>query len=124
MVLEEAGHTQQALEHLDTYQAQICDKVTLLETRAKFYMKIQAGAEKEESEQLRTKAADIYRGLIVRNPENHAYYKKLAVAIGATTEDAKLAMYEEYREKFPKAQAPQRLPMDVAQGKTLYCKVN
>ena len=118
MVLQEAGHTQQALEHLDTYQHQICDKVTLLETRAKYYMQIQKTIEDtEEGKKLKTKAAEIFKGLIKRNPENHAYYTQLAEAIDANTEEQHLAMYAEYRKSFPKAQAPQRLPMNVAHGK-------
>ena len=118
MVIQEAGNTEQALEHLDTYQHQICDKVTLLGTRAKFYMQIQSkGPENEENEKLRSKAADIYRGLIKRNPENHEYYTLLAEAMGIQSENEHLAMYDEYRKLFPKAQAPQRLPLNVAHGK-------
>ena len=118
MVIQEAGNTEQALEHLDTYQHQICDKVTLLGTRAKFYMQIQSkGPENEENEKLRSKAADIYRGLIKRNPENHEYYTLLAEAMGIQSEKEHLAMYDEYRKLFPKAQAPQRLPLNVAHGK-------
>ena len=116
MVLQEAGNTEQALEHLDTYQHQICDKVALLETRAKFYMKIQKDKSDEEQKKLQSKAADIYRGLIKRNPENHDYYTKLAEAADAKSEEKHLAIYAEYRKMFPKAQAPQRLPMNVASG--------
>ena len=66
---------------------------------------------------MRSKAADIYRGLIKRNPENHEYYTLLAEAMGIQSETEHLAMYEEYRKLFPKAQAPQRLPLNVAHGK-------
>jgi peptide alpha-N-acetyltransferase len=117
MVFQEAGNTEQALEHLDTYQHQICDKVTLLETRAKYYMQIQKTTDSEESKTLQTKAADIYKGLIKRNPENHAYYTQLAESMDVKTEESQLAMYAEYRQMFPKAQAPQRLPMNFAHGK-------
>ena len=117
MVLQEAGNTEQALEHLDTYQHQICDKVALLETRAKFYMAIQKEkGTTEEQKNLQSKAADIYKGLIKRNPENHDYYTKLAEAMDAQSEEKQLAIYADYRKMFPKAQAPQRLPMNVANG--------
>ena len=117
MVLQEAGNTEQALEHLDTYQHQICDKVALLETRAKFYMDIQKDkGTKEEQKKLQSKAAEIYKGLIKRNPENHDYYTKLADAMDAQSEESQLAIYADYRTMFPKAQAPQRLPMNVANG--------
>ena len=33
MVIQESGDHKAALEHLDTYEEQICDKLSLLETR-------------------------------------------------------------------------------------------
>ena len=53
---------------------------------------------------------------IKRNPENHDYYTKLAEAADAQSEEKHLAIYTEYRAMFPKAQAPQRLPLNVANG--------
>merc|ERR1719322_2088893 len=41
---------------------------------------------------------------------------KLAEASDANSEEKHLAIYAEYRKMFPKAQAPQRLPMNVANG--------
>ena len=36
MVIQESGDHKAALEHLDTYEEQICDKLSLLETRGIF----------------------------------------------------------------------------------------
>ena len=44
------------------------------------------------------------------------YYHKLAEATGATSVEAKLALYKELGEKYPKAQSPQRLSLDIAEG--------
>ena len=48
--------------------------------------------------------------------ENHLYYQQLEVALGADTIDAKLQMYEELSEKYPKAQTPLRLPLNIGKG--------
>merc|ERR1719322_1515879 len=43
---------------------------------------------------------------------------KLAEAADAMSEEKQLAIYADYRTMFPKAQAPQRLPMNVANGES------
>jgi len=106
MVIQESGDHKAALEHLDTYEEQICDKLSLLETRGANMIKVNR---LEEAEKL-------YLGLIKRNPENHLYYHQLEVAKGATTIEEKLEIYAEMSEKYPKAQAPQRLALEIAQG--------
>ena len=106
MVIQESGDTQGALDHLEQYKDHICDRVTWLETKGKLLL-----VKNQHKE-----AAEIFRGLADRNPENHSYYFLLLDAIQAKTVDQKLALYDEYKKKFPKAQTPQRLPLDVAQG--------
>ncbi len=61
-------------------------------------------------------AAELYTELIRRNPENHSYYRGLEAATRAESADAKLAMYAKLREQYPRAAAPQRLPLDIASG--------
>lgn len=105
MVMQESGDLDGALEHLETYKDQICDKVTWLETKgAQMLMK-----DKRED------AEKIFRELADRNPENHAYYFRLLEATAAQTTEQKLALFDEYKAKFPKAQTPQRLALDAAQ---------
>ena len=58
----------------------------------------------------------IYEGLIKRNPENHAYYHGQATARHADSADEKLELFAKAREQYPRAQAPQRLALDVAKG--------
>ena len=64
-----------------------------------------------------SEAEKIYRGLIKRNPENHSYYQQLAAALQADTAEQKLSLFQDMKEQYPKAQAPQRLALDVAEGK-------
>ena len=108
MVIQESGDSNAALEHLDKYEAQICDKLSLQETRGLNFIKCGKLNEAEK----------IYTELLQRNPENHLYYHQLAVATKATSVEAKLALYKELGEKYPKAQSPQRLSLDIAQGET------
>jgi len=59
-----------------------------------------------------------------RNPENHEYYKQLEVARDASTIEDKLAIYIEYQEKFPRAQAPKRLPLNFLTGNELEVRLS
>lgn len=91
MVIEESGDTQAALEHLEKYTSQICDKVTLLESKGisiwtvNFFMlkcsveptlKFLLGNYLIQANRL-TEAERIYRDLINRNPEHHLYYNQV-----------------------------------------------
>ena len=68
-------------------------------------------------------AEKLYLGLIKRNPENHMYYHQLEVAKGATTIEEKLEIYAEMSEKYPKAQSPQRLALEIAQVPIFFQKL-
>lgn len=61
-------------------------------------------------------AEKISMDLIKRNPENHKYYHQLSQARGLNTSEAKLALFAEMGEKFPKAQSPHRLSLDISEG--------
>lgn len=109
MVIDESGDSTAALEHLDRYRDQICDKLALSESRGKHLITNNRLAEAEE----------IYRDLIKRNPENHLYYNQLAVATGVEFDPLrKLELLQSLKEKYPKVHAPQRLALDVAEGES------
>lgn len=61
-------------------------------------------------------AEKIYTELLSRNPENHLYYQQLAISKGANSSEAKLDLYASLSEKYPKAQSPLRLSLDIASG--------
>jgi N-alpha-acetyltransferase 15/16, NatA auxiliary subunit len=69
-------------------------------------------------------AEGIYRKLLVRNPENTAYYRLVQEALRLEKTDDKLRLFAEYREKFPRAQAPQRLPLALASDEQFHMLVD
>lgn len=106
MVVREAGMLEEALHHLDRYESQIVDKLSLQEIRAELLMKL------GRSE----KVGDIYKDLITRNPENWAYYKGLEDAIKPGTEEETLKLYTDVEEQYPRASAPRRIPLSFTTG--------
>eukprot|EP00092_Neocalanus_flemingeri_P020760 GFUD01022495.1.p1 GENE.GFUD01022495.1~~GFUD01022495.1.p1 ORF type:complete len:866 (+),score=259.44 GFUD01022495.1:65-2662(+) len=114
MVIRESGDVDAALSHLELYEQAICDKITFKETKGRYLL--QLGRLKE--------AESLYVELLKRNPENHEYYKQLEVAREANTSEEKLAIYVEYQEKFPRAQAPKRLPLNFLTGAELETRLS
>ena len=106
LVIKESGNVEEALSHLDQYEAAICDKIAMLETKGKYLLELGRDAEAEV----------VYAALLKRNPENHEYYLQLEKARGAESIDDRLKIYDEYHEKFPRAHAPKRLPLNFLTG--------
>ncbi|KAI7789254.1 Narg1b protein, partial [Triplophysa rosa] len=100
-VLREAGLMREALEHLTTYEKQICDKLAVEETKGELLLSLERYEE----------AADVYRRLQERNPENWSYYHGLEKAFKPASVDEKLKIYEDAWEKYPKGLVPRRLPL-------------
>ena len=44
-------------------------------------------------------ASEVFRGLIKRNPENRNYYLKLEEALGLSTPEERIKLYDELKEK-------------------------
>uniref|UniRef100_A0A4W4G428 N(alpha)-acetyltransferase 15, NatA auxiliary subunit n=1 Tax=Electrophorus electricus TaxID=8005 RepID=A0A4W4G428_ELEEL len=107
-VLREAGLLREALEHLTTYEKQICDKLAVEETRGDLLLSLGRSEE----------AADVYRRLQERNPENWSYYHGLEKALkpGISTTEERLKIYEEAWLKYPKGLVPRRLPLNFLSG--------
>ncbi|XP_031415663.1 N-alpha-acetyltransferase 15, NatA auxiliary subunit b isoform X2 [Clupea harengus] len=105
-VLREAGLFKEALEHLTTYEKQICDKLAVEETRGEVLLKL----ERYED------ATEVYHRLQERNPENWSYYHGLENALKPVSADEKLKIYEEAWVKYPKGLVPRRLPLSFLAG--------
>merc|ERR1719431_378732 len=114
MVIRESGDVDAALSHLELYEQAICDKISFKETKGRYLL--QLGRLKE--------AENLYVELLKRNPENHEYYKQLEVSREAKTNEDRLAIYIEYQEKFPRAQAPKRLPLNFLTGTELETRLS
>ena len=113
MVIRESGDTEGALSHLELYHQSICDKINMKEIKGRYLLSL---GRRDEAESL-------YIELLKRNPENHEYYKQLEVARNANSTEEKFAIYVEYQEKFPRAQAPKRLPLNFLTGSEFESKL-
>ncbi|XP_036310669.1 N-alpha-acetyltransferase 16, NatA auxiliary subunit isoform X7 [Pipistrellus kuhlii] len=70
-VMREADLFQESLEHIETYEKQICDKLAVEEIKGEMLLKL--GRLKEASE--------VFKNLIDRNAENWCYYEGLEKAL-------------------------------------------
>ncbi|XP_002740751.1 N-alpha-acetyltransferase 15, NatA auxiliary subunit [Saccoglossus kowalevskii] len=111
-VMRESGMFNEALNHLETYERQICDKLAANEIKGALCLRL--GKMKE--------AELIYRDLIARNPENHENYRRLEEALGLSNDDARYNMYKQFRSIYPRAEAPRRLPLNFTFGDT-FCQL-
>uniref|UniRef100_A0A4W3KJG4 N-alpha-acetyltransferase 15, NatA auxiliary subunit a n=1 Tax=Callorhinchus milii TaxID=7868 RepID=A0A4W3KJG4_CALMI len=105
-VLREGGMYKEALDHLDNHDKQICDKLAVEECRGELLLKLNRLEE----------AADVYRRLLERNPENWAYYRGLEKALRPVTVENRLGIYESAWTQYPKGLVPRRLPLNFLFG--------
>lgn len=119
MVIQESASVnscalEDALEHLDKYASQICDKLSVQETIGKIYLQLNRHKE----------AREVYEGLLDRNPENTFYYQQLLEASQLDKVEDKVELFHKYQEKFPRALAPRRLPLNFTSGSVLIFFLN
>ncbi|XP_053162837.1 N-alpha-acetyltransferase 16, NatA auxiliary subunit isoform X2 [Hemicordylus capensis] len=105
-VMREADLFQESLEHIETYERQICDKLMIEEIRGEMLLKL--GRLKEASE--------VYKELIDRNAENWYYYEGLERALLPHSLEERLQIYEEVSKRHPRAVSPRRLPLNFVTG--------
>ncbi|XP_048826423.1 N-alpha-acetyltransferase 15, NatA auxiliary subunit a [Brienomyrus brachyistius] len=105
-VLREAGLHKEALEHLATYEKQICDKLAVDEMKGELLIQLDRLDE----------ATEVYRQLLERNPENWSYYHGLEKALKPASVEEKQKIYEDTWDKYPKALVPRRLPLNFLAG--------
>lgn len=108
MVLAESGQYERALQHLQKFESQILDKLSVKETSGEYYLKLNRFKEAE----------GIYEDLLKRNPENVLYYSKLIEAKQLIKAEDKVAFFDEYKKQYPKAIAPRRLQLTEAQAQS------
>uniref|UniRef100_A0A8D0EDR6 N-alpha-acetyltransferase 16, NatA auxiliary subunit n=1 Tax=Salvator merianae TaxID=96440 RepID=A0A8D0EDR6_SALMN len=101
-VMREADLFQESLEHIETYEKQICDKLMIDEIKGEMLLKL--GRLKEASE--------VYKDLIDRNAENWYYYEGLEKALQPRSLEERLEIYEEISKLHPRAVSPRRLPLN------------
>nr|XP_048277786.1 N-alpha-acetyltransferase 16, NatA auxiliary subunit isoform X2 [Myodes glareolus] len=106
-VMREADLFQESLEHIETYEKQICDKLLVEEIKGEMLLKL--GRLKE--------AGEVFKNLIDRNAENWCYYEGLEKALQLRSLDERLQIYEEISKQHPRAISPRRLPLNLVPGK-------
>ncbi|KAL5275161.1 NAA15 family protein [Megaselia abdita] len=106
IILEESGNYERALSHLKKFENEIVDKLAVNEKLGE--LNILVGSKQE--------AVPIYESLIKRNPENVQYYEKYFEAKEMTTEKERLESFKKFRELYPYALCPRRLPLNNATG--------
>ncbi|XP_059129272.1 N-alpha-acetyltransferase 16, NatA auxiliary subunit isoform X2 [Peromyscus eremicus] len=106
-VMREADLFQESLEHIETYEKQICDKLLVEEIKGEMLLKL--GRLKE--------ASDVFKNLLDRNAENWHYYEGLEKALQLRSSDERLQIYEEISKQHPRAVSPRRLPLNFVPGK-------
>ncbi|EPS36740.1 hypothetical protein H072_9699 [Dactylellina haptotyla CBS 200.50] len=104
-VIAESGDYQKALDHLETISRIAVDRVAVLEARAEYHLQLGKNEDAEKA----------YRVLLDRNQEKRSYYAGLEKSLGLEG-DARLKIYEELAEQYPRADAPKRIPLDFQEG--------
>jgi len=104
MVLYEAKSYKEALDFLNKHSSQICDRLAILEYKAKLLLALNRKAEA---------ATLIQDQLIARNQENYAYYEQLELALNMNEKDEKtrLNLYQTLQQKYPRSQVPFKIPL-------------
>ncbi|XP_071786525.1 N-alpha-acetyltransferase 15, NatA auxiliary subunit-like [Asterias amurensis] len=105
-VLRESGDYEKALQFLEKYEAQICDQVSILVTRAEILLQLNRASE----------ATSIYEELVERNPESWSNYEGLEKCKNPRSEEERLEIYTRIAEKFPRAAVPRRMPLKFTTG--------
>ncbi|CBF75743.1 hypothetical protein AN3628.2 [Aspergillus nidulans FGSC A4] len=108
MIIAESGNIQKALEHLESVGHRCSDVLAVMEMKADYLLRLD---KKEE-------AAAAYTALLERNSENSLYYDGLIKAKGISSDDHKAlkALYDSWAEKYPRGDAPRRIPLDFLEG--------
>ncbi|KKA21687.1 Peptide alpha-N-acetyltransferase, partial [Rasamsonia emersonii CBS 393.64] len=108
MIIAESGNIEKALEHLEAVGKRCSDVLAVMEMRADYLLRLDRKSEAEAA----------YAALLDRNPENSNYYDGLIKAKGIPETDHKAlkAVYDEWADKYPKGDAPRRIPLDFLEG--------
>ncbi|KAI9891426.1 MAG: hypothetical protein M1814_002745 [Vezdaea aestivalis] len=110
-VIADSGDIQKALEHLETIATDNLDRVSIMERKALYLLKLEKLGEAEKA----------YRALVERNPEYRDYYLGLEQALGLDrnrAEDVSTLknLYSDYAEKSPRGDAARWIPLGFLEG--------
>lgn len=113
LAIAESGDTARALDHLDSVDWQVLDKLEVAERRAKYCLQL---ARHDEAQRQ-------YRHLLDINPDCYRYFagyeraKQVVGEGGEIKDEAKLnALYDELQQAYPRSTAAKRLPLNWLSG--------
>eukprot|EP00742_Colponemidia_sp_Colp-10_P007680 GILJ01008278.1.p1 GENE.GILJ01008278.1~~GILJ01008278.1.p1 ORF type:complete len:869 (-),score=166.02 GILJ01008278.1:155-2761(-) len=117
MLLEESGDLQGLLDHLNSNESAVVDRLGMLELRAKTLLQMERREDAEAA----------YRALLKVNPDNYNYYYGIQAARGLAApskgetldlnKQVELAdLYDALSKEFPKSIACKRIPLDLLSG--------
>lgn len=107
-IIAESGEVEKALDHLEVVGKRSPDILGVMEMKADYLLKLDR----------KTEATEAYAALLDRNQEYSDYYDGFVKAKGCengSIEDLKQT-YADLARKYPKADLPQRRPLDFLQG--------
>ncbi|GAB2269440.1 N-alpha-acetyltransferase 16, NatA auxiliary subunit [Dionaea muscipula] len=118
-LLEECGFLQRAIEELNKKELKIVDKLSYKEQEVSLLVKLNR---LEEAEQL-------YRVLLLMNPDNYRYYEGLQKCVGLYAGNNQYSpneieqletLYKSLSQQYTWSSAVKRIPLDFLQGEEFY----
>ncbi|CAF1077117.1 unnamed protein product [Didymodactylos carnosus] len=106
LVMRDGKQYEEALKHIQAYEKDILNKLTLQEIKYDLYMRLNQY----------NRAETILRDLIERNTENKKYYFDLEKCLNMTTSSEKMKLYNDLIEKYPRADAPKQIRLQFLTG--------
>lgn len=108
VVIAESGETEKALEHLEAVGNKCADVLAVMEMKAAYLLRLGKMPEAEAA----------YMALIERNPDNSEYFDGWEKAKESPEKDNTTIKieYKGLAEKYPRADAPRRRPLDFLTG--------
>ncbi|XP_064405279.1 N-alpha-acetyltransferase 15, NatA auxiliary subunit-like [Halichondria panicea] len=110
----EAGLKDEALKHMKTFESNICDPLSVMETRASVFM---------EYGQMND-AEVIYKDLVHRNPSNCFYLEQLEKCLGLDDPDSRLKLNTQLQEEYPRSHVIRRMPLTFTTGGTFHTLID
>ncbi|KAG4303848.1 hypothetical protein PORY_002736 [Pneumocystis oryctolagi] len=118
-VMLKSKNYSQVLDYVNSMEFLIVDKVSIMEIKAKCFLKLQ-----------KKEAVDEYIRLLDRNSENHLYYMNLAKAKGLRNKheivdiNGLKQMYYDLQKRYPKSYVAERMPLDFLSGNEFKIVIN
>ncbi|KAK9371241.1 NMDA receptor-regulated protein 1-domain-containing protein [Lipomyces kononenkoae] len=107
MIIYESGNVARALEHLESIADQVTDKLSVMESRAKYLLELERLPE----------ATVAYRKLLNRNPDNKEYFFGIERALGVQDDvEKRKTLYRALAKQYKHSDAAKSIPLSFLSG--------